>query len=223
MENFDYAHRNTGRTSLPGATFSASLVRGAWSKELDEARKDAMRREIPVADDESLQYLLCTAVASGAKRILEIGTAVGLSATALLQALPAARITTIESDENFYTEAKRNFVKFGVSERVQAYLGDAGEILAMMDGKFDFVFLDGPKAQYIAYLPEIKRMLVSGGVLFADDVLLYGWVSGEVPCPAKRQSIVRKIREYLLAVTDDAAWITSVVNIGDGVALSVKR
>ena len=91
----------------------------------------------------------------------------------------------------------------------------------MMDGQFDFVFLDGPKAQYEKYLFDIKRLLRRGGTLFSDDVLLYGWVSGEEPTPQKRHSIVDKIRAYLDTLTNDKDFITSVLNVGDGVALSV--
>ena len=154
-------------------------------------------------------------------RILEIGTAVGLSAVSMLYECPSARLTTIELEEERYIEAKKNFADFGVSDRINAHLGDAGEILAMMDGEFDFVFLDGPKAQYEKYLFDLKRLMKQGAILFADDVLLYGWVSGEEPTPQKRHSIVDKIRSYLEVVTADKDFITSVLNVGDGVALSV--
>ena len=156
-------------------------------------------------------------------RILEIGTAVGLSSVAMLLACPNAKLTTMELEEERYVEAKANFAHFGVTERVTAHLGDAGEILAMMDGEFDFVFLDGPKAQYEKYLFDLKRLMKKGGVLFADDVLLYGWVSGVEPTPQKRHSIVDKIRSYLDVVTKDKDFITSVLDIGDGVALSVYK
>ena len=154
---------------------------------------------------------------------MEIGTAVGLSSVAMLLACPNAKLTTMELEEERYLEAKENFAYFGVTERVNAHLGDAGEILAMMDGEFDFVFLDGPKAQYEKYLFDLKRLMKKGAVLFADDVLLYGWVSGEEPTPQKRHSIVDKIRSYLHTITADEDFITSVLNVGDGVALSVFK
>ena len=127
----------------------------------------------------------------------------------------------MELEEERYLEAKQNFADFGISDRVNAYMGDAGEILAMMDGKYDFVFLDGPKAQYEKYLFDLKRLMKPGATLFSDDVLLYGWVSGEEPTPHKRQSIVDKIRSYLHTITEDKDFSTSVINIGDGVALSI--
>ena len=201
--------------------YTASLVQLNISEQLKALRKDALARGIPVADDETLQYLLFTVTALQPKRILEIGTAVGLSAAAMLFAVKDAKITTVELEEERYQEAKKNFAALGLSERVTAHLGDAGEILAMMDGQFDFVFLDGPKAQYEKYLFDLKRLMKKGAVLFADDVLLFGWVSGEEETPYKRRSIVEKIRSYLKVITEDKDFITSVLDIGDGVAMSV--
>jgi len=203
--------------------YTASLVQLNIDERIASRRADALARGIPVADDETLNFLLLTLAAFKPTRILEIGTAVGLSSVAMLQACPTARLTTMELEEDRYEEAKRNFADFGVAERVNAYLGDAGEILAMMDGEFDFVFLDGPKAQYEKYLFDLKRLMKKGGVLFADDVLLYGWVSGVEPTPQKRHSIVDKIRSYLDTVTKDKDFITSVLDVGDGVALSVYQ
>lgn len=203
--------------------YTASLVKLHIDGRISELRADALSRGIPVADDETLQFLLLTLAAVKPTRILEIGTAVGLSSIAMLQACPTAKLTTIELEEDRYLEAKKHFAEFDVTDRVTSYLGDAGEILSMMDGTFDFVFLDGPKAQYEKYLFDLKRLLRDGGVLFADDVLLYGWVSGEEPTPQKRRSIVEKIRSYLETVTNDEEFLTSVLNVGDGVALSVYQ
>lgn len=203
--------------------YTSSLVQLNVEKSLAAARGEALSRGIPVADDETLQFLLVTLAMKQPSRILEIGTAVGLSGVAMLKALPKARLTTIELEEERYREAKANFEKFGVAERVTAYLGDAGEILSMMDGRFDFVFLDGPKAQYEKYLFDLKRLMADGAVLFSDDVLLYGWVSGDEPTPQKRRSIVEKIRSYLHTLTADEDFTTSVLSVGDGVALSVYK
>lgn len=203
--------------------YTASLVKLHIDEKLAAERAAALSRGIPVADDETLQFLLVTLAQVKPLKILEIGTAVGLSGVAMLQALPNARLTTMELEEERYQEAKRNFEKFGVSSRVNAILGDAGEILSMMDGEFDFVFLDGPKAQYERYLFDLKRLMKKGATLFSDDVLLFGWVSGEEETPQKRRSIVEKIRSYLDVLTNDKQFITSVLNVGDGVALSVYQ
>ena len=201
--------------------YAASLVKLHIDERLKALRTDALARGIPVTDEETLNYLLLMLSASRPRRILEIGTAVGLSAAAMLLRCPAAHVTTIELEEERYLEAKQNFERFGISSRVTCYLGDAGEILSMMDGRFDFVFLDGPKAQYEKYLFDLKRLMPTGGVLFADDVLLYGWVSGEQPAPQKRHSIVDKLRGYLANISAGEDFITSVLDVGDGVAVSV--
>ena len=201
--------------------YTASLVKLHIDERIQARREDALRRGIPVADDEKLNFLVVLLQAIQPKRILEVGTAVGLSGAAMLSVCPDARLTTMELEEERYLEAKQNFADFGISDRVNAYMGDAGEILAMMDGEYDFVFLDGPKAQYEKYLFDLKRLMKPGATLFADDVLLYGWVSGEEPTPHKRQSIVDKIRSYLHTITEDKDFSTSVINIGDGVALSI--
>ena len=203
--------------------YTASLVKLNIDERISARRVDALSRGIPVADDETLNFLLLMLDATQPKRILEIGTAVGLSSVAMLLQCPSARLTTMELEEDRYLEAKQNFVDFGVVDRVNAHLGDAGEILSMMDGEFDFVFLDGPKAQYEKYLFDLKRLMKTGAILFSDDVLLYGWVSGEEPTPQKRHSIVDKIRSYLDVITSDKDFITSVLNVGDGVALSVYK
>ena len=201
--------------------YTASLVKLNIDERIVVRRVEALARGIPVAEDETLNFLLLMLRVAKPCKILEVGTAVGLSAVSMLLELPEAKLTTIELEEERYLEAKKNFADFGVSDRVNAYLGDAGEILAMMDGEFDFVFLDGPKAQYEKYLFDLKRLMKKGAILFSDDVLLYGWVSGEEPTPQKRHSIVDKIRSYLDVLTADKDFITSVLNVGDGVALSV--
>ena len=201
--------------------YTAELVQLHIDESLVALRKSALERGIPVADDESLNYLLLNVAAFQPKKILEIGTAVGLSALAMLSVCKNAHITTIECEEERWIEAKKNFRSYGVLEQITAHLGDAGEILNMMSGTFDFIFLDGPKAQYVRYLPDLKRLLNKGGILFSDDVLLYGWVDGKEPTPQKRHSIVDKIRLYLQTLSADKDFITSVIDIGDGVAVSV--
>lgn len=204
-------------------TFSQEILRLYVPDELKNMREEALRAGIPVADDETLQYLLYTVKALQPKKILEIGTAVGLSGSAMLLAQTGAVLTTIEADETSYVQAKENFSRFSLGDRVTAHLGDAGEILPAMpresEGLYDLIFLDGPKAQYVKYLPDLKRLLRVGGVLFADDVLFYGWVNGDAP--KKRHAIVDKIKEYLREISADRQFVTSVLPIGNGVAVSV--
>ena len=186
-------------------------------------RRAAQGRRDPAAEDETLQLLLACAHMRAPRRILEIGTAEGLTSVALAMECPDAQVTTVELDADLHERARENFARFAVADRIRAVCADAGSLLPQMREPFDLIFLDGPKAQYVHYFPELKRLLPSGGVLFADDVLLYGWVSGRAETPNKRRSIVERLREYLNAVCSDPDFLTSVLEVGEGVAISIRR
>lgn len=200
-----------------------SLLRLELDARLAALREKAKSERDPCAPDETLQLLLLCEQMCDATRVLEIGTGEGLTAVALLQEYPRMHLVTVEADETRYRTACENFEAFGVSERVRAVFGDAKDLLEALKEPFGLIFLDGPKAQYTAYLPDLKRLLAPRGVLFADDVLLYGWVDGREETPSKRQSIVRKLREYLEQVCSDPDLLTSVLDVGEGVAISVKK
>lgn len=215
MDEFSYAHRNTSgvnrwnRPDIPPA--------------LQSIREGAFSREIPVAGDDTLCFLMAQAAALKPKTILELGTAVGTTAAAMALVCPHARIITVERNRDFYEEALKTFDVCGISPRVNAICGDAGEVISSLGGGFDLIFMDCAKVQYIKYLPRLKQLLNGGGALIADDVLLFGWASGEAEVPAKRKMLARHIEEYLVAVTHDSDFITSVIKVGDGVAVSVKK
>lgn len=216
----DYAHFDTseGERRTPTAKFNIPHI----SQELQRLRESAFERSIPTADDETLNFLITQLRAIKPKNILELGTATGISGIAMLNVCPEAHLTTIEKNEQFFGEAKRNFKCFSIDMRVDAILGDIGEKLDMLDGTFDFIFMDCAKVQYIKYLPKLKKLLSRGGVLLADDILLFGWITGESEIPQKRKMLAKHVEEYVHAVTDDEELSTTIINIGDGIALSVK-
>lgn len=203
--------------------FIKSLMRPNLDARLLRMRERAKEGRDPSTEDDTLQLLLTIARLSRPERILEIGTAEGLTSVALLCECKNARLTTIELDEERYRKAKENFALFGVEDRVNAILGDAADVLPSLEGEFGLIFLDGPKVQYKKYLSDCKRLLCENGVLFADDVLLYGWVDGRAETPAKRKMLVEHIREYLREVSADPDFITSILETGEGAAVSVKR
>ena len=200
-----------------------SLLHVRQSERLAALRERAKEGRDPCAPDDTLQLLLACARMRAPERILEIGTGEGLTSLALLCECPRAHLVTVEADEARYRTACAYFEEFFVADRVRAVCGDAKDVLEALEEPFGLIFLDGPKAQYAAYFPDLKRLLAPRGVLFADDVLLYGWVDGREEVPPKRRSIVRKIREYLKLVCADPDLVTSVVDVGEGVALSVRR
>ena len=219
--NFDYAHKDTSEVERPTSTAQFNNI--ILPEEVEKLRLAACEREIPVSDRETLTFLLTLLSALQPQRILEVGTAVGVSAAAMLSVCKNAHITTIEKREEFALEAGENFKKFNVSPQITQITGDAGDKLKTLEGPFDFIFLDSAKVQYVKYLPHLKRLLKPRGVLLADDILLFGYVTGETPVPPKRKMLVEHIKEYISAVTTDPELTTTIINIGNGLALSVKK
>ena len=221
MQNFSYAHKNTKGGERVSAT--AQFNQPHISGQIEKLRLSAFEREIPVSDNETLCFLQTLISAVQPKNILELGTAVGISGAVMLEVCKSARLTTIERDKNFYEEARTNFNNLGLTERVAQIFGDAGEaVLTLPENSFDFIFMDCAKVQYVKYLPVLKKLLDKGGVLLADDVLLYGWITGETPVPQKRKMLAAHVREYVDAVVGDKELNTTIINSGDGLALSVK-
>lgn len=220
MQNFDYAHKDTSSGERASAT--AQFNKPEISQEITAIRKEAFKEEIPVSDDETLNFLITLITALQPQSVLELGTAVGVSGAVILNACKTAHLTTVERDENFYNRAVENFKKLNLADRVNAILGDAGEVIEGLDKTYDFIFLDCAKVQYVKYLPRLKKLLKSGGVLVADDVLLFGYVTGETEVPKKRKMLVEHVKEYISAVTSDNELQTTILNVGNGIALSVK-
>ena len=171
----------------------------------------------PTCADETLAFMLKTAREIGAERILEIGAGKGLTSIAFALALPDAQVAAIERDAERIAAARENFAAFGVSERVRLVEGDAAEILPCMEGAYDLIFLDAAKVQYRRFLPDCKRLLKEGGVLFSDDVLLF-----EEGVPKKRKMLAAHIAEYLGLLSSDADLSTEILRLGMGLAVSRK-
>jgi len=190
---------------------------------LKEMRKIFKQNGIPVITDEGLNMLLLMVKATKPKQILEIGTAVGLSGSAMLLAYDNSFLTTIEKDEKSIKEAEKNFLLFEVEKRVTQINADAMEAINNLDKKFDFIFLDGAKSQYKNYLEKLIQLLNVGGMLIADNVMFRGYVSGEEETPKKYKSIVNNIKIFLEMLKNEQRLETVVLNIGDGLSISVRR
>lgn len=181
---------------------------------------------MPFIRDESAKILFDICQKEKPKNILEIGTAVGYSALLMLEGAKDAFVTTIEKDNERAQQAMTNFEKNGVKERVNLIVGDAGEVLPQLEdeGKeFDLIFLDGPKGQYLRYLPHLKKMLCKGGLLVADNVLLHGWVKGEEFVKHKHRSMVVNLRKFLKCLEEDHDFDSKLLEIEDGMTISRKK
>ena len=168
-----------------------------------QMRKLATQGRDPSTHNDTFQFILQLLEKERPSRILELGTAYGLTSCAMLLTCPQAVLTTIELDKERYLAAKNNYKAFGVLERATCIYGDAVEVLPHLTPYFDFIFLDSAKSQYLNYLPYLKQLLKPKGILLADDILLFGWVDGSVQVPQKRRSLVEKIQAYLHALEKD--------------------
>ena len=191
--------------------------------ELKKFRDDYREKGVPTLLTESLNMLILMASLKKPKKILEFGTSVGCSGITLLKTSPEAELHTIERYEKSFYEAKENFENFGLSSRVHQYMGDALDLVGEVGEGFDFVFLDCNKSKYKDLFPKIKEILNSGGVLFADNVLFRGYITGEVKAPHRHNTIKNNMRKFLKLITEDSDFITTVLDVGDGISISYKR
>lgn len=185
-------------------------------------REQAKTAGEPVLRDKSFEILLDRVSKKKPKRILEIGVNVGLSGIAMLLSSENSILTGIEIDEEKILQAKENYRKFGVEERAKIFFGDAGEIIPVLTGGYDFIFLDGPKGHYYEYLPHLLSVLNKGGILFADNVLFRGYVGDKVKTPHRFNTTKHSMERFLKAITEDEGLKTVVVDIEDGISITEK-
>jgi len=158
------------------------------------------------------------------KRILEVGTAIGFSALLMSEYAPEdCHITTIEKYEKRIPIARENFKRAGKESKITLLEGDALEILKGLEGRYDFIFMDAAKGQYIYYMPEVIRLLSKDGVLLSDNVLQDGdIIESRFAVERRNRTIHSRMREYLYELKHHKLLETSIIPLGDGVALSTK-
>ena len=188
--------------------------------ELLKIKNNALERHIPIIMDDTLEVIVKILKEIKPQSILEIGAAVGYSAMCFSEYLQEdGRIDTIERDEERIVEAKENFKKVGVQDKIRLYEGDAVDILPTLDGKYDIVFIDAAKGKYPFFLEQALRMLNDKGVIIADNVLYKGYVMSDYN-KHKQRTAVRNLREYIARVNNDANLDTEILEVGDGLAIS---
>ncbi len=158
------------------------------------------------------------------ENILEVGTAIGYSSMYMLNyAGKNSFVTTIERDDEVLEMAKENIKKRGLQERIRCIFGDATEVLESLTKKYDFIFLDAAKGQYRDHFEKSLRLIKSGGVIVTDDVLYFGMTASDEFFVKKHDTITRKLREYLEFLCNDERFETTILPIGDGVAITYVK
>lgn len=192
------------------------------NKKLNDMRFIAEENLVPILRKQTAQMLKEEINKCQPKQILEIGTAIGYSGILMLSQSENSYLTTIEKDEESAKIAKQNFEEMGLSDRVEIKTGDAKEILPLLNERFDFIFLDGPKGQYFRYCPYLLEMLNNNGVLFSDNVLYRGMVNGKTEVKKNKRTLVNNLRIFLKMLDENENLNHRVIDIEDGVSIAQK-
>lgn len=195
------------------------------SKILEAIESEALSTYVPIIRKEMQSFLKVLLTIQKPMRILEVGTAVGFSALLMSDYLPeGGHITTIENYEKRIPIARDNFRRAGKEDKITLIEGDATEVLAEMEGTFDFIFMDAAKGQYIHYLPNVLRLLSDGGCLVSDNVMQDGdIIESRFAVERRNRTIHARMREYLYELKHREDLVTSIIPLGDGVAVSIKQ
>ena len=206
------------------ATFIDSMDPGN-SPYLNELEKEALAGDIPIIRKPLQSFFRFLLALEKPKRILEVGTAVGFSALLMAEYAPAdCQITTIEKYEKRIPVAKENFRKAGREGQITLLEGDAAEVLKGLDEPYDLVFMDAAKGQYMAFLPDVLRLLKVGGILLSDNVLQDGDViESRFALDHRKRTTHARMREYLYELKHRPDLETVILPVGDGITLTLKK
>lgn len=188
-------------------------------EELKKIKELALENHIPIIMDDTLEVIEKVLKDENPKRILEIGTAVGYSASCFVRVCPEVIVDTIELNEERYNEALVNLKNIGIENNVNVYLGNAVEILPTLNNNYDIVFIDANKGKYPVFLQEAIRMINNNGLIIADNVLYKGYVMSDYN-KHKQRTAVRHLREYLKEATENEMLETEILEVGDGLAIT---
>ncbi len=193
---------------------------------LKKLKEEAKENFVPIVRDNTINKIVSLLNKKKCKDILEIGTAIGYSGIIMLLQNDKSFLTTIEKNEKRYKEAQQNFLKTGLNDRTTLILGDALEEIAKLKvkgQKFDFIFLDGPKGQYIKYLPYLKTLLKGGGILFADNILLGGLLKDQKKVTHKNRTMFNNMKAFLSDIQKDNDFETTLYDIDDGFLIAILK
>ena len=189
-------------------------------KLLKEIREYGEKNDVPISKEDTLNFLLTTIKENKCKQVLEIGTAIGYATIAFAFLDCVKQVESVEKDENRFNLARENIEKSGLKNKITIYNMDAKIFLQNNEKTYDFIYLDGPKGQYINYLPYLLKMLNKNGILVADNLFFHGMVTGEIPVTKGCRSMIKGLKNYIQEITTNPNLETKILNIGDGLGIT---
>lgn len=191
---------------------------------LESIKKEALENHVPIVEDEPLNLIKTIMKIKRPNKVLEIGTAVGYSAINFSKYLYGenAKIKTIEIKEKMYNKANQNISDMDLNDKIEVILADAGEYLKTIpdEEQYDMVFIDAAKGQYLVYLEEAIRLTKIGGIIIADNMLYRGRTLSDYN-EHKHRTATNRLREYLTIMNEDERIDSTLIKIGDGLAISI--
>lgn len=185
---------------------------------IEEYAKD---NNIPIMEPDGIDFLTKYIKENKIKKILEIGSAIGYSAIKIALVDDDITITTIERDEKRYLEAIKNIKEFNLEKRINIILDDAFNV--NLEDKFDLIFIDAAKSQYIKFFEKFKENLSSNGAIISDNLDFHGLVNGDYDSYSRNvKGIVRKLKNYINFLKENEEFETKFIKIGDGIAITRK-
>ncbi len=183
-------------------------------------KKYGNENNVPITLDDTLSFICKTINESNSKQILEIGTAIAYGSISMAENTNCEHIDTLEINEDRYNLAKKNIYEHNLENKITCYLTDAIKYLKNCNKKYDFIYLDGPKGQYINYLPYLVKILNKGGIIIADNLHFHGMVTGEIPVSRGCRSMIKGLKNYIEEITNNPIFETEILNIGDGIGIT---
>ncbi|HAS73164.1 MAG TPA: O-methyltransferase [Clostridiales bacterium UBA8960] len=193
---------------------------------LSELANYAREHHVPIVQPEIAQFLKVFLKTFKPKAVLEIGTAIGYSGSLIALEMEEGTIDTIELNESMYEKAKETFAALGKAHpqvAITQHLGDASTVLGQLEKKFDLIFIDAAKGHYQAFFDLCYPMLSEGGVIVSDNVLYKGMIATNLYLVKRKITIVKRMRKYLAYITNHPELETTVLPMGDGLAISYKK
>lgn len=188
----------------------------------NDLKEYGKNHKVPISLDDTLVFLIKTINDSNSKYILEIGTAIGYSSIAMAENTDCIRIDSVEIDQSRYLLAKDNVAKHNLLNRISLYNGDALEYIKNTNKTYDFIYLDGPKGQYINYLPHLIKILKINGIIFADNLYFHGMVTGSIPVSKGCRAMIKGLHRYIDEINSNPNLDTKIYDIGDGIGISKR-
>lgn len=193
-------------------------------EKLNAFRNECQERNLPIIHKEVGQFIKLMIKQSNVKSILEIGTNVGYSSIFFSHVMNfEGKIVTLERSEKFYQEAVNNIKNFNLDKNIEVHFGDATEILDTIKGSFDMAFIDAAKSYYKLFFDKACERMKSGGIIISDNVLYQGMIATDELVVRRKKTLVRNLRNYLEYISHDDRFITSVLPLGDGLAVTLLK